>query len=215
MPMEASPKEANLPREDAGPSGRRVSLGPNASPEQIGQEIRELRKARRLTIKDLAGRTGLSLGYLSEVERGLTSPNVKILHDIASALGVNISWFFHKTDSREPGEHALFVRASNRRQVHFSSGISDELLSPHLRGKLELLLSRFPPGSTSGSEPYSHDGEEAGMVISGMLELWVGDKRLLLNEGDSFGFESTTPHRYSNPGDREAVVIWAITPPSY
>lgn len=185
------------------------------SPDQAGREIRDLRKARRITIKALAERTGLSVGYLSEIERGLAFPNIKALHDIATALGVTISWFFHKDEAKEPEEHSLLVRAANRRRVSFSSGITDELLSPHLRGQLELLMSRFPPGSTSGVEPYSHKGEEAGVVLSGTLEIWVGDKHLVLQEGDSFGFDSSRPHRYRNPGEREAVVIWAITPPSY
>ncbi|MFT3987869.1 helix-turn-helix domain-containing protein [Aestuariivirga sp.] len=197
------------------PPGRETVNATELQAERIGSEIRELRKARRLTIKTLSERIGVSVGYLSEIERGLASPNVKALHDIATALGVTIGWFFHATDAAEPGEHEFFVRAPNRRIVHFASGITDELLSPHLRGSLELLMSRFPPGASSGSDPYTHNGEEAGIVISGALELWVGDKRMVLEEGDSFGFESSVPHRYCNTGEKEAVVIWAITPPSY
>lgn len=202
-------------KDDLDLNGGRTSVVRHLAERRIGGEIRDLRKARRMTIKALSERTGLSIGHLSEIERGLSSPNVKALHDIAGALGVTISWFFHAADAAEAGEHVYFVRAANRRHVHFESGITDELLSPHLRGKLELLLSRFPPGASSGASPYAHDGEEAGIVISGSLELWIADKRLLLEEGDSFGFESTLPHRYCNTGDKEAVVIWAITPPSY
>ncbi|MFZ5676535.1 MAG: helix-turn-helix domain-containing protein [Pseudomonadota bacterium] len=205
--------EHRVLKEGHGQNGGAASS--DISPDQAGREIRDLRKARRITIKALSERTGLSVGYLSEIERGLAFPNVKALHDIAAALGVTIGWFFHKAEAKEPEEHSLLVRAANRRRVSFSSGITDELLSPHLRGELELLLSRFPPGATSGVEPYSHKGEEAGIVLSGTLEIWVGDKHLVLREGDSFGFDSTRPHRYRNPGDRETVVIWAITPPSY
>lgn len=197
------------------PAGRNNVLVQDVPDARIGSEIRALRKARRLTIKALAERTGQSVGYLSEIERGLASPNIKSLHEIASALGVTIGWFFHAADSSKPGEHEYFVRSGNRRHVLFASGITDELLSPHLRGKLELLMSRFPPGASSGADPYTHEGEEAGIVISGRLELWVGDMRMMLEAGDSFGFESSLPHRYSNTGDQEAVVIWVITPPSY
>ena len=56
---------------------------------------------------------------------------------------------------------------------------------------------------------------EAGVVVSGSLELWIGERRFLLSEGDSFGFPSSVPHRYTNPGPSEAIVIWAVTPPSY
>ncbi|MDF2764610.1 MAG: Transcriptional regulator, family [Rhodospirillales bacterium] len=158
--------------------------------------------------------TSLSIGHLSEIERGLASPSVLALHDIAEALGVNISWFFHNGEGND-GERDIVVRASNRRTLKFSSGITDELLSANLRGQLELLLSRFAPGASSGAKPYTHRGEEAGIVIRGSLELWVGERKFVLKEGDSFSFESTKPHKYSNPGDTETVVIWSITPPSY
>ena len=107
------------------------------------------------------------------------------------------------------------VRRARRRRLDFSAGIVDELLSPTLAGPLELLASRFPPGASSGEAPYTHDGEEAGVVIRGRLELWVDGEVLPLEAGDSFGFPSTLPHRYRNPDAEEAEVIWAITPPSY
>ena len=80
---------------------------------------------------------------------------------------------------------------------------------------LELLVSRFPPGSASGSQPYPHRGEEAGVVIEGMLELWIESEKFLLKTGDSFSFLSNKPHRYRNTSKREAVVLWVVTPPTY
>lgn len=181
----------------------------------IGEKVRLLRQTRQITLQDLAATTGLSIGYLSQVERDLSSPSVKALRDIATALGVNISWFFEAPDSAGAGERRYIVRAGNRRHLHFRSGITDSLLTPSLNGQIELLLSRFEPGASSGEEPYTHQGEEAGIVIRGQLELWVGADRFELAEGDSFNFPSTRPHRYRNPGDIETVVIWSITPPSY
>jgi class 3 adenylate cyclase len=95
------------------------------------------------------------------------------------------------------------------------SGITDELLSPNLAGALELLVSRFPAGSASGTQPYTHRGEEGGLVVEGMLELWIENEKFLLKAGDSFSFPSTKPHRYRNPSKRETVVLWVITPPTY
>ncbi len=187
----------------------------NPAPAAIGSEIRDLRKAKRLTIKALSLATGLSIGHLSEIERGISTPSIKALHDIARALGVTIGWFLHNADEAESGERRHIVRAGNRRALRFSSGVADELLSPNLRGQLELLMSRFPPGAVGADVPYNHIGEEAGLVLSGTLEMWIGEECFLINEGDSFAFPSTTPHRYRNPGEVEAVVIWAITPPSY
>ena len=185
------------------------------SPATIGAEIRDLRKAKRLTIKAMAEATELSIGHLSEIERGISTPSIKALHDIARALGVTIGWFLHNVEDSASAERQHIVRSSNRRALRFSSGVTDELLSPNLRGQLELLMSRFPPGAVGADEPYNHVGEEAGLVLSGMLEMWIGDECFILNEGDSFAFPSTTPHRYRNPGEVEAVVVWAITPPSY
>lgn len=181
----------------------------------VGEKVRLLRRARQFTLQDLSEKTGLSIGYLSQVERDLSSPSIKALRDIATALGINISWFFEAPDSSQTGEQQYIVRAGDRRHLRFRSGITDSLLTPSLNGQIELLLSRFEAGASSGEEPYTHKGEEAGIVLHGQLELWIGADRFLLAEGDSFNFQSTLPHRYRNPGNTETVVIWSITPPSY
>lgn len=180
----------------------------------LGPEIRNLRKARRLTLAAVATASGLSVGYLSLLERDRATPSINALHAISRALGVTISWFFEAGETPAT-ERDIVVRRARRRRLDFSPGISDELLSPSLAGTLELLASRFQPGAASGDSPYSHTGEEAGVVLRGQLELWVDGKTFLLVAGDSFGFPSTLPHRYRNPGSEEAEVIWAITPPSY
>ena len=181
----------------------------------LGMQIRELRKTRNMTLTELAGRSGMSVSYLSQVERNLSSPSVIALYEISRALGVNISFFFADDDAASDSERDFIVRAGRRRKVTFEAGAVDELLSPNLNGQLELLLSRLPPGSVSGARPYTHAGEEGGVVLAGKLELWIGDRHFLLSQGDSFTFPSSLPHRYGNPATTETVVIWAITPPSY
>lgn len=182
---------------------------------RVGNEIRQLRKARDTTISELAEAAGVSQGYLSQVERGISSPSIKALHSISQALGVTIGWFFPPASDDADEFRDVVVRAGKRRKLRFGSGITDELLVPNLGGEIELLRCIFAPHSESGPEPYTHRGEEAGIVISGTLHLWLGDKHVILNEGDSFAFKSDMPHRYSNPTDEETVVIWSITPPSY
>jgi transcriptional regulator with XRE-family HTH domain len=191
------------------------SLDEDLTPTQVGAEIRDLRKAKRLTIKELSLAASVSVGHLSEIERGIASPSIKTLRDLAKALGVTIGWFLHNAESSDPDEREYIVRAGNRRTLRFSSGITDELLSPNLRGQLELVLARFPPGATDVEPPYAHNGEEAGLILAGSFELWIGEQCFTLQEGDSFSFPSTTPHRYRNPGNIETIVVWAITPPSY
>ena len=183
------------------------------APKAIGGEIRDLRKARRLTIQDIAAKTSLSIGHLSEIERGIASPSLESLHSIATALNVTIGWVLHNAEAPD-AERDYIVRANRRRKLRFASGISDELLSPNLRGKLELVLSHFPPGAVV-EKSYTHEGEEAAFVIEGRLELWIDGKKYQLEQGDSFSFPSSLPHRYRNPGESQAVVVWAITPPSY
>jgi len=106
------------------------------------------------------------------------------------------------------------VRKNSRRIVTYEDGIVDQLLTPQPNRQLEILHSRFPPG-TYTQQSYSHEGEEAGYLLSGIFELWVGDRHFQLTEGDSFSFSSQEPHRYGNPGEVDAVVIWVITPPTF
>lgn len=182
--------------------------------DAVGREIKLLRKARGKTLTDLSKDTALSQGYLSQIERGVSSPSVKALHSISRALGVTISWFFSRNDP-DGDLKDLVVRADSRRKLSYASGITDELLSPNLGGAIELLRCIFKPGAKSGDKPYTHQGEEAGVIIKGVLHLWIGDQHVVLNEGDSFAFSSETPHRYANPTEHETIAIWTITPPTY
>ncbi|SED28057.1 transcriptional regulator, XRE family with cupin sensor [Rhizobiales bacterium GAS188] len=204
-------RSSSLPRNRASSP---VEAPDQSQPRLIGSEIRGLRKARGLTLTGLAEASSLSIGYLSLLERDRATPSIKALHAVSRALGVTISWFFQASDVPEE-ERDLVVRRARRRRLDYSAGLVDELLSPNLNGALELLSCRFPPGASSGEEPYTHAGEEAGVVIRGRLELWVDGRTVMLEAGDSFGFQSTLPHSYRNPGPDEAEVIWAITPPSY
>lgn len=182
---------------------------------RVGIEIKNLRKARGITLETLSDAARLSRGYLSQIERGISSPSVKALYNISRALGVTISWFFLPQTDDDDYLRDYVVRAGAHRKLTFVGGITDELLSPNLGRQLEMLRCRFPPGSESGVEPYTHQGEEAGIVVSGELNLWIDEKQVVLSEGDSFAFSSDIPHRYANLSDRDCVVIWAITPPTY
>ncbi len=185
----------------------------------LGDEIRQLRKARGLTLQDLAAEIGKSVGFLSQVERNITKPSVGALQDICEALGVHIGWFFQADAETDEAERCFIVRHGNRRRLSYSGlastdylGLRDDLLSANLNGELVLGLSRYAPGASTGDDRYRHKGEEAGLVLAGVLELTVGDDVFTLGEGDSFSFPSHLPHRYANPSERETVVVWANTP---
>jgi len=182
----------------------------------VGARVRELRRARRLTLAKLAAETGLSIGYISQIERDLASPSVAALSSLANALDVTIGWFLDSGGGGDPsGEGAVVVRREARRRLSFKSGVSDELLCPDLLGKLALLRCVLAPGASSGDRLYDHEGEEGGYVEAGELDLTIEDAVYHLRAGDSFRFASSRPHRYSNPGSVETVVIWAMTPPRY
>lgn len=181
---------------------------------QVGEQIRELRRIKRLTLNQLAEMIGVSVGYLSQIERDRSRLTIGTLRKICDALGVHISWFFPTTPAGAPEERNFIVRAENRRRMTFTGlGINEELLSPNLSGPLELLMSTIEPGADS--EEYSHDGSEAGVVVAGTLELWINGQHFVLEEGDSFSFNSTQPHRCRNPGQTPTKVVWVITPPYY
>lgn len=179
----------------------------------VGDAVRTLRKIQQKTLKEMAAETGLSIGYLSQVERDKSSPSVKALHAISRALGVNITWFFGASNEGEGQEY--IVRREERKELRFESGIYDYLLSQRSNAELELLWCRFEPGSSSGDEPYSHNGEEAGVVVSGEFAIMIDDTWHILGAGDSFSFPSYLGHKYMNPGRRPAEIVWAITPPTY
>ena len=189
-------------------------LGPAAP--ALGELIRDLRRARGLTLQELADQVGRSVGYLSQVERNKSTLSIAGLMAISRALGVPMNWFFQADAEQPEDERATIVRQGFRRSMQFTNlGVREELLSPNLRGPLEMLLSIVEPGASSGEEPYSHSGHEAGLVVEGVLDLWVGERHFRLQAGDSFAFRSTEPHRCANPGDVVAKVVWVITPPSY
>jgi transcriptional regulator with XRE-family HTH domain len=201
----------------SGSTARRIQPAPPASLEPaLGELIRDLRRARGLTLQELADDIGKSVGYLSQVERNKSTLSIAALMDISRALGVPMNWFFQVAADQPEDERDTVVREGSRRRMDFTNlGLREELLSPNLRGPLELLLSVIEPGASSGEEPYSHSGHEAGLVIEGTLDLWVGERHFRLQPGDSFSFKSTEPHRCANPGDVVTKVVWVITPPSY
>lgn len=188
----------------------------HSNPDRLlGARLRELRKRRRLTLAQLAEGCGLSIGYLSQIERDLAAPSINALVSIAQRLGVTVQWFF--SGDEEPvaeAERGYVIRRANRLRVGYEQGIVDELLTPRMSLALEMIRSHLPPGGEA-RQPYAHEGDEVGLVLSGQLELWVGERHFLLAEGDSFSYASREPHRYRNPGPGDTVVIWAISPPTY
>lgn len=179
----------------------------------LAGDIRALRKARGLTLAEIALKLGRSVGWVSQVERGLSIPSLGDLRAFASLFDVPISLFFsHDVPVEE--ERGVIVRAGSRRSLGTSeSGLVEELLSPDLGGSFEMLRSVFAPGAELKTEA-RRPTEEAGYVASGTFEIEIDGVWHRLGEGDSFRFEGK-PFRWRNPGVEPAVVIWVVSPPVY
>lgn len=184
------------------------------TPNIIGIKLKELRKLNAMTLKDLAKETNMSVGYLSQIERNISSPTINVLFTLSRALDVNISYFFDLITEDNIPQEQYIVRGHQRKKLSFAKGISDCLLNTNSINSLQVLLSTFEPGA-SVKDAYCHDGEECGLVLAGMLELWIDEEKFILYQNDSFSFPSTKRHRYTNPSITPTVVVWAMTPPSY
>lgn len=179
----------------------------------LGADIRALRKARGLTLNDIATRLDRSVGWLSQVERDLSEPTISDLRQIASCLEVPMSMLFGHTHA-PVNEQGYVVRAGARRPMGSGEeGLIEELLSPDLTDDFEMVHSTFQPRSkmqTTADRPT----QEVGYIISGRLDLLIDDRAFTVGAGDSFRIRHE-PYHWANPYEEPAVAIWVIAPPVY
>ena len=177
---------------------------------EIGRKIRELRKRSDLTQQELADRAELTKGFISQLERGQVSPSVGTLMDLIECLGSTPGEFFREdTDPqvvfRDQDYFEKFDEAGNR---------TEWLIPPAQRFEMEpLRVTIEPHQSLDWDEP--HPGEEFGYVLSGRINLYLGDKVYSVKAGESFYYRTMKRHRIANPGSREVKLIWVSTPPMF
>lgn len=179
---------------------------------QLGPRIRSLRRARQVTLRELAELAGVTESFLSQVEREVTSPSIASVQRIARALDLGIAELF--VDEAPLGR---VVRAAERRRIVYPGlAAIDEFLTVGKDGRLQVILTTLEAGGGTGEETYVHDSdEEVVLVLEGCLDLWVGDEHHLLQTGDAITYSSRQPHRNRNPGPGRAVVLFCATPPSF
>lgn len=179
-----------------------------ATDAEIGARIRSLRRAKGLRLTEVAAQTGLSIGYLSQVERGISSPSLRVLTTIAAPLGITYAELF-RTGAADTASDSIVVRRAERGSLGLrGTGMEKQLLSPPGGSRLNLYEVVLQPGGASGEDLYVHGGEEAGLILEGEMELTVEDRTWRLQTGDSFRFASGRPHRFRNPGAVTARVLW-------
>jgi transcriptional regulator with XRE-family HTH domain len=180
----------------------------------VGSQLRMLRKSRDLTLDELSRRSAVSIGLISQIERGNGNPSFNTLVQLAHALDVPIGRLFHTT-----GQVSPVVRRADRRSLDIhgapQADALHELMSPDLNGALEVIWVEAPPGYDSSETPFAHPGEEFGVVLEGRHEVYLDGEKHELGPGDSITYSSTTPHWYRNPGPETVKAIWVITPPSF
>lgn len=177
----------------------------------IGEKIRHRRKDINMSMKVLAEKTGLTSGFISQVERELAEPSITSLRKIAEALGVAVFYFF--TEEKSPG---IVVRKNTRQSRNFAkSHITYELLSPDLNRQMEMFLASLDPGAATCDEPLSHNGEEVTHVLEGNMWIKIGDDEYSLEAGDTIYYISSVPHRIVNTGKGILRFISTITPPAF
>lgn len=181
----------------------------------IGKKIRELRKSKNFSIIDLSKESGLSTGLISQIERNMVVPSIKVMWKIANVLEVNIGYFFDEDD--ENIEEKIVVRKDHRKSINTNDSTkSYELLMPNLNNKsIEFILITLNKETKINKELVSHKGEECGYIIEGKMKIILENKEYILEKGDSFYFDSKIPHVYENYGDETCVLVCAMTPPSF
>jgi transcriptional regulator with XRE-family HTH domain len=177
----------------------------------IGEKIKFLRQAANLTQEELADRCELSKGFISQLERNMTSPSIATLIDILESLGTDLPRFF-----QEPAdEKVVFTLEDFSVKKDHDTGSEICWLVPNAqKNEMEpILVTLAPGGSTYPDNP--HEGEEFGFVMDGSVVVHLGSRRLRARKGDSFLIRPAEPHSIQNPGRRIARVLWVSTPPSF
>lgn len=187
----------------------------------IGGRLRAVRESQGMSQRDLAGRAGLTSAAVSLIEQNKSSPSVASLKRLLDAVPMTMSEFF--TEVEDAGEPKYFYSEDEFIELSpqelglggAAARVSLRQLGDASRHSLQVLHETYPPGSDTGPDMLAHNGEEAGVVISGIIEVTVADQVRVLNPGDGYLFDSRLPHRFRNIGQGPCIVVSACTPPSF
>ncbi|KNF09532.1 DNA-binding protein [Gottschalkia purinilytica] len=178
---------------------------------KIGEKIRRLRVKSSLTQEELANRCELTKGFISQLERDLTSPSIATLVDILDGLGTNLRDFFNEMEE----EKIVFSRDDVFETENEELKFNLQWLIPNAQKNLmEPILVELEEGGKT-KEDYPHEGEEFGYVLSGIIIVHIGKQRYKAKKGDSFYFKAHSNHYIENIGKKKAKLLWVSTPPSF
>ncbi|HAT84737.1 MAG TPA: hypothetical protein DCS30_01435 [Rhizobiales bacterium] len=180
--------------------------------ENVGARLRQVRETFGLSQRALARKTGVANATISMIENGQSSPSVGALKRILDGLPMDLASFFSFDLSQG---NSYFYKASDLLEIG-KGAVSFRLVGADRPQKaIQMLYETFQPGADTGRVSITHEGEECGIVVSGKLEVTVGEERRLLGPGDAWYFESHIPHKFRNTGSIPCLCISACTPPTF
>lgn len=175
----------------------------------IGPRLLRLRNQQNSTLAAVSRKTGLSVSFLSALERGHANASIASLQKLAHLYRTNVLSFFGGGETAQ-----RLVRPRERKVLQPHPGVKMELLALG-NTMMEPHLFRIAPGASSGGS-YHHEGEEFIYVLHGRLEIWLDEvERYVLENGDCLYFESNQAHRWQSLSDKETVLLWVNTPPTF
>lgn len=185
----------------------------------IGTRLKAVRESRGLSQRELASRAGLTGGAISLIEHNKTSPSVASLKRLLDAIPMSMSEFFSAVEDQGPPKYfytaSEFTELSPGEDVEGAAHVSLRQLGDASHHSIQMLREVYRPGADTGPDMLSHEAEECGIVIAGVIEVTVGDQSRVLNPGDGYLFDSRLPHRFRNIGSTDCLVVSACTPPTF
>lgn len=179
----------------------------------VGETLRRRRQIRGMSLRQVAEKAGISVGMLSQVERGLAAPSIKTLRAVCAAMDMPVNWLFHRDGEGRSPASAFIVPAGARRSLTYQGGaLTKELLTPDTQPTIQMLRFVLQPGVSSG-EPYSNaEGGKCGIVLAGTLGLELDGISFTVETGDSFAFPAAAMVRFWAMGEASCEVIWVVAP---
>jgi transcriptional regulator with XRE-family HTH domain len=171
----------------------------------LAQIIRDLRTRKKVTVRELAAQIDRSIGFISQIERGLSQPSVEDLDAISQALDVPFRYFVEPVQSPQ---QQWITRPNERRTLTYARGVTDRVISPTLSNQLIMLETLLEPGAEFGDRNIINSSEQGGYVLEGELTLWINNEELRIGPGDGFQLPAGEPCRCANKSKSLTRVIW-------
>lgn len=179
---------------------------------EIGRRLRAIREKLALSQRQLARQSGVANATISQIEAGKLNPTVSMLKKVLDGIPISLGEFFG--DEFEARDR-VFFRATELTEIA-DGGVSFRQVGKNLSNRaIQLIQECYQPGAGTGKHAITHEGEECGIVLSGRLEVTVGDETAVLGQGDAYYFRSNQPHQFRNTGNEPCELITACTPPTF